>query len=184
MDVTNWKNVRLFIKKDFEVSHGEFKYISFFKALLFEAGFKYVFWLRITRYFYLRKRMNLIRFAISRCILKHYSYKYGFDISYRTEIEKGFSIAHFGSIIISAERIGDNCCVRPGVVIGGKLSEAGLPTIGNNVQFGVGCKALGRINIGNNVIIGANAVITHDIEDNCVVAGIPARVIRKRGDEN
>lgn len=46
-------------------------------------------------------------------------------------------------------------------------------------MFGAGCKVLGKIKIGNHVIVGANAVVTHDVPDNSVVAGIPARVIRK-----
>ena len=51
--------------------------------------------------------------------------------------------------------------------------------IGSNVEFGVGSKVMGPVKIGNNVIIGANAVITKDVPSNSIVAGIPARVIRK-----
>ena len=36
---------------------------------------------------------------------------------------------------------------------------------------------LGNIKIGNNVIVGANSVVTHDVPDNCVVAGTPAKII-------
>ena len=45
-------------------------------------------------------------------------------------------------------------------------------------MFGVGCKVIGKIKIGDNVIIGANAVVTHDVPDNVVVAGIPAKILR------
>lgn len=51
-------------------------------------------------------------------------------------------------------------------------------TIGDNVQFGVGCKIIGDVCIGDNVIIGANAVIVRDVENNCVVAGVPAKIVR------
>ena len=50
--------------------------------------------------------------------------------------------------------------------------------IGSNVEFGVGAKVMGPVVIGDNVIIGANAVVTKDVPSNSVVAGIPARVIR------
>lgn len=60
-----------------------------------------------------------------------------------------------------------------------KYRGGGIPTIGNNVEFGAGCKVLGEIKIGNNVIIGANAVVVHDVPNNCVVVGVPARIIRQ-----
>lgn len=45
--------------------------------------------------------------------------------------------------------------------------------------MGLGAKIFGEVTIGNNVIIGANAVVVKDIPDNCVVGGIPAKIIRK-----
>ena len=51
--------------------------------------------------------------------------------------------------------------------------------IGNNVQIGAGAIILAGVNIGNNVIIGAGSVVTKDIEDNVIVVGNPARVLRK-----
>ena len=52
------------------------------------------------------------------------------------------------------------------------------PTIGNNVIIGAGAKIMGDVKIGNNVTIGANAVVTHDVPDNCVVGGVPAKIIK------
>ena len=63
-------------------------------------------------------------------------------------------------------------------MIGNNGYQEGKPVIGNNVLFGVGCKVIGKIKIGDNVIIGANAVVTHDVPDNVVVAGIPAKILR------
>ena len=70
-----------------------------------------------------------------------------------------------------------NCLIFQGVTIG--YSSSGVPQIGDNVVLTSGCKLLGGIRIGNNVIIGANAVVTHDIPDNSIAVGIPARVISK-----
>ena len=58
------------------------------------------------------------------------------------------------------------------------IDDGKTAIIGDNVHFGVGCKVIGSHRIGNNVVIGANAVVTHDIPSNTVVAGIPARQLR------
>ena len=152
---------------------------TFFRRYFFEAGFKFVFWLRLTKFFYGK---NIILYALAALIYKHYSYKYSFDISFRAEIGKGLQIAHFGYIVIPSNTvIGENCRLRPGVVVGKKLSEkTGGAVIGNNVEFGVGCKIICGVHIGDNVIIGANAVITKDVPDDSIVAGVPAKVIAKR----
>jgi serine acetyltransferase len=57
----------------------------------------------------------------------------------------------------------------------GNLIEDGV-TIGDNVYVGVGAKLIGRIRIGNNVRIGANAVVITDVPDNSTAVGIPARI--------
>ena len=67
------------------------------------------------------------------------------------------------------------------MVIGNKsLNDDGSwVNIGDNCYMGLGAKIFGEVTIGNNVIIGANAVVVKDIPDNCVVGGIPAKIIRK-----
>ena len=57
----------------------------------------------------------------------------------------------------------------------------GSPIIGNNVLLFAGAKIIGNVRIGNNVVVGANAVVTHDVPDNAVVVGIPAKVINYNG---
>ncbi len=58
--------------------------------------------------------------------------------------------------------------------------EYGKPIkIGNDVWIGGGSIILPGVTIGNNVVIGAGSVVTKNIEDNVVIAGNPARVIRK-----
>ena len=47
------------------------------------------------------------------------------------------------------------------------------------MYISAGARIVGNIHVGNNVIIGANAVVNRDVENNCIVAGVPAKVIRK-----
>jgi len=103
--------------------------------------------------------------------------KCGFFIPINTT-GKGLCIAHIGTIIVSEHAsIGDNCRIHVGVNIGAdfRISNA-APKIGNNVYIGPGAKVIGGIKIGNNVAIGANAVVVHDVPDNAVVGGVPAKI--------
>ena len=80
-------------------------------------------------------------------------------------------------------KIGKNCNISQGVTIGqsNRGKRAGVPVIGDSVFIGPGAKIFGAITIGNNVAIGANAVVTSDVPDNAVVAGIPARILSLLG---
>ena len=88
----------------------------------------------------------------------------------------GLSIAHYGSIIITPlAKIGENCRVHVGVVIAKDRWKDAGPKIGNNCNIGPGVKVDGDITIGDNTIIGANAVVNKSFpEGNMVIAGIPA----------
>lgn len=171
-----FRDLKLYIRRDLGYTNGK-TIRAFLSRYLFEAGFKYIVWLRLTRFFYLKKSPL---FYLARMILKHYGYKYHFDISYRANIGPGLQIAHFGYIIVTSNTtIGAGCRLRPGVVFGKKLSEeTGGAVVGDNVEFCVGSKIVGGVHIGNNVIIGANSVVTHNIPCNAIVAGAPARVLR------
>ena len=60
-----------------------------------------------------------------------------------------------------------------------KLKSKGNIVIGNNVWLGDKVSVLSGVNIGDNVIVGANSVVTKNVPSNCVVAGIPAKIIKK-----
>lgn len=177
-ELTSFKALRYFVRRDYEKINGKLKLSGVIKSLLFEPGFKYVFWLRLTRYYHLKSKLFLPLFVLCRFILKHYSYKYEFDISYRIPIGPGLSIAHIGYCVVAATEIGSNCFLRPGVVMGKNLLKGGRPSVGDNVHIGVGAKIIGDIHVGNNVIIGANAVVTKDVPSNTVVGGNPAKVLK------
>jgi serine O-acetyltransferase len=125
-------------------------------------------------------------YLVARLIFQHCIYKYGVEIAPRTQIGPGLHIGHFGGILVSnAAKIGRNCNLSHEVTIGlsSRGERAGVPTLGDNVYIGPGAKIFGAITIGNNVAIGANAVVTHDVPDNAVVAGIPAKIISIKGSQ-
>ena len=107
----------------------------------------------------------------------------GISIGATARIGRRLSIEHHGCIVIHGDSvIGDDCLIRHGVTLGntGFEDPFGAPTLGNRVQIGAGAKILGRIRVGNGVIIGANAVVTRDVPDNAVVGGVPARTLSIR----
>lgn len=95
--------------------------------------------------------------------------------------QSGLVLLHpVGVVINSKVHGGKNVAIESGVVIGDEKGFA--PTLGDNVFIGSGAKIIGNIRIGNDVKIGANAVVTKDVPNNVTVVGIPAKII-KRGDQ-
>jgi serine O-acetyltransferase len=74
--------------------------------------------------------------------------------------------------------MGRNCKVYQQVTIGFN-HDLKAPVIGDNVEVCCGAKVIGGITIGDNVLIGANSVVVKDVPSNCVVAGVPARIIKR-----
>ena len=105
----------------------------------------------------------------------------GIELPCEVDVGSNFIIDHFGGIIISGyAKFGDNCRIRSGVVVGlRRLDEKSAPIIGSNVDIGAGAKLLGPIRIGDNVLVGANAVILCDIPDNSIAVGVPAIAKRR-----
>lgn len=105
----------------------------------------------------------------------------GIDLPCEAEVGRNFVIDHFGGVIISGyAKFGDNCRIRNGVCIGLKRVEAPCaPVIGHNVDIGAGAKLLGPITIGDNVLIGANAVVIDDVPSDSTAMGVPA-IVRPR----
>lgn len=90
-------------------------------------------------------------------------------------IGQGFRFYHLGDFIHIGHgcKIGKHFTCNNGVLLGGGCKI----TIGNNVTLNPGAKIIKDVKIGNNVTVGTMAVVTHDIPNNAVAAGIPARVL-------
>lgn len=99
---------------------------------------------------------------------------------YTKNIGPGLFIQHGFATIISAEKIGRNCWINQQVTIGFS-NDTDTPSLGDNVTIYAGAKVFGNISVGDNSIVGANAVVLKDVPENCVVAGIPAYIIRRNG---
>jgi serine O-acetyltransferase len=106
----------------------------------------------------------------------------GIELPCETVVGRRFRIDHFGGIVISGDAIfGEDCVVRNGVTVGLKnTGQSGSPIIGNRVDIGAGAKVLGPVRIGDDVAIGANAVVLTDVPSNSIAVGIPARIIPRR----
>lgn len=88
-----------------------------------------------------------------------------------------FGYGGIGVIIHPKARIGKQCVIGSNVTVGGKSHSESAPIIGNRVYLATGAKILGDIKIGDNCVIGANAVVVKDVPPNCVAAGVPAKII-------
>ncbi|MCK6407219.1 MAG: hypothetical protein L6Q60_14570 [Rhodocyclaceae bacterium] len=96
------------------------------------------------------------------------------------QLGKGVVLGYsgLGTVIHARAVIGDRVTIGANVTIGGKTPHYNVPVIGNGVDIGAGARILGPIRIGDNAVIGANAVVICDVAPNSVVAGVPAKVIR------
>jgi serine O-acetyltransferase len=106
----------------------------------------------------------------------------GIELPCEVTLGRRFRIDHFGGIVISGDAVfGDDCVIRNGVTVGLKhTGQRGAPILGNRVDIGAGAKILGPIQIGDDVVIGANAVVLTDVPSNCIAVGVPARVIPRK----
>ena len=132
-------------------------------------------WLYLHHIPFLPKLVTLLIFLI-----------YNSKIPYQAKIGKGtkFGYGGMGVVVHSKAVVGDNCTIAQQVTIGGGNNRyPGLPIIGTNVYIAKGAMVIGGITIGNNVTVGANAVVTKPVPDNAIVAGVPAKILRFK-DEN
>lgn len=142
-------------------------FLEFCFLMTFYAMFRNIFYARVgNRHHFYAKFLSI--FAHPQPLL---------DISETADIGGGLIVQHGYATIIAPRKIGKNCWVNQGVTIG-YTNDSDCPTLGDNVTIYCGAKILGDVNVGDNVIVAANAVVVKDVEHNSIVGGVPAKVIR------
>jgi serine O-acetyltransferase len=137
---------------------------------------KLIHFYRFYRYLYVKKL-----YLFSKVVYSLSYYLFNSSVPPKVQIGRNtvFSYGGIGLVIHSDTVIGDNCVIGQGITIGGRSKHTTAPKIGNNVYLGAGCRILGPIEIGDNVIVGPNAVVIKSIPSNCIAVGVPA-VIKKK----
>ena len=110
---------------------------------------------------------------------------FGIEIASSCSIGPGLFIPHPQGTVIGAWSIGSNATIFQGVTLGAKylvfdFDRSSRPVLLDNIIIGAGAKVLGGILIGSNSVVGANSVVISDVPSDCVVAGVPAKIIRER----
>lgn len=106
---------------------------------------------------------------------------YGIELPYTASIGRRVIFEHqHGIVVHGSSVIGDDCILRQGVTLGIRRMD-GLdqaPVLGRGVNVGAGAKILGRVRIGDEAQIGANAVVLNDVPARALAAGVPAKLVR------
>lgn len=133
---------------------------------------------RLAHFFY-----KIRWFYIARMISQVGRFFTGIEIHPGAKIGNGLFIDHgMGVVIGETAEIGDNCTIYHGCTLGGTGKDKGKrhPTLGNNVLVGSGAKILGPFKVGDNAMIGANAVVLNEVPEGATVVGVPGHVIKKK----
>jgi serine O-acetyltransferase len=122
--------------------------------------------------------------AIYYMLALYCEYIYGSRIEPSCRIGRRVLLGHgSGGIVLGSDvAIGDDCILRHNVTLGAlRHTRPGNPTLGARVEIGAGAVIIGKITIGDDVMIGANAVVTVDVPPGAVVRA-PAATIRMPGE--
>jgi serine O-acetyltransferase len=122
--------------------------------------------------------------VLPQLLRKAIYYLHSSYIPYEAEIGEGTQVGYggIGVVIHRAAKLGRHCLISQQVTIGGRSGLEGAPVIGDYVRIGAGAKILGNIRIGDFAVIGANSVVLKDVPPATVVAGVPARELRRDPD--
>lgn len=147
---------------------------SFCKHILITPGFQLVFLLRIQQGI---RGVPLFGRLISKIIWYFNTVWFGADLNPGTIYGAGLYFPHTVGIVIGHGCvIGKNVTILQQVTLGRKVrGEQSGPQLGNNVAIFAGAKVLGNISIGSGSIVGANAVVTKDVDHNQIAVGVPAK---------
>lgn len=136
---------------------------------------------RVQRYFRLAGRGGLFKLIYKPLFIIERN-KRNIDLAVEANIGGGLYLGHPSGFTINSHAvIGRNCSIHKGVLIGreNRGERSGVPTIGDEVWIGINAAIVGKINIGNDVLIAPNSYVNFDVPDHSIVFGNPA-VIKHR----
>lgn len=183
------EDLKFYIQEDFKRNLGTVSKLKYLALKLYDSdGY------RITRYLKaLRKyeyatnvqRKSLfgkLIWAYRKLVWHKLGVKYNIILPPNV-IGYGFKVSHIvgGGIIINCKSIGNYCSANAGVVVGNNGGQDKTAIIGNNVSLTVGSMVIGKVTIGDNVTVAPNSVVIKDVPSNCVVSGVPAKIIKQDG---
>jgi serine acetyltransferase len=119
-----------------------------------------------------------------RSLFRYVRNHYGIELPWSVRVGRAVVFEHQGGIVIHGRSvIGDGCVIRQCVTLGNRSPDRpdDAPRLGENVDVGAGAKLLGAIRVGDEAIIGANAVVLRDVRSRTTVVGVPAKEVRNRG---
>lgn len=141
---------------------------------------RFLYYLRMEEYYTNRKSIKRFYYMYKK---RRLGLRLGFSISANV-FGPGLSLPHSGTIVVSKyARIGQNCRLHVSTNIGASAGRQDAPHIGNNVYIGPGAILFGNITIADNCTIGANATVNKSCEEsNVIIAGTPAKVVKRNCD--
>lgn len=173
--ITNRKELNNYIQADF--SQNSFSFRD--RILRFVGGGKKYFFINLRKYEYCLNRNRRIMSFFRR--IKHSSYMRKLHSQIPPNVfGPGLKLNHWYGIIVNPNsKIGKNCSIHQFCTVGSDgHNDKNCPQIGDNCIIGAGSIVIGKILIGSNVTIGANAVVVHSFCDDVVIAGVPAKIVR------
>ena len=181
---TSFVKLRALLAADLYRYAGRTGIKPFIRHYLFTPGYKYTVVMRTCGWLRTKRAKGLGLYPLSKLYLLRLRHKYGIAIPEYTLIGPGLLINRFSGVFVNGDvEIGANANLTHGTVLGqmNRGPKAGCPTIGDRVFFGSGCKVIGRLTVGDDCAIGANAVVTRDVPAGSAVGGIPAKVLSDAG---
>jgi len=178
--IDGWASFRAYVRADFT---GMGQSIGA-RSILFNPVARFTLLMRFYEYLLNTGKPAVLRIPVLLWF-RRLSVRLGFSLGPNI-FGPGVAIVHYGLLVIDpSARIGKNCRIHMGAHIGGAAYfvdpaevDKYSPRIGDNVYIGPGAKLYGPIRIGDDCVIGANAVVTKSFpEKGLVLAGVPAKVI-------
>jgi serine O-acetyltransferase len=182
----SWSTFQRLVRMDQYRFDGSTGAGSRFRLYASDPGFRITYLMRLCRFLRYQPATRWGIYHVALSSYRHWSLLLGVYIDFTTQIGGGLFIPHPCAIVVNPRCIiGENCNLAQGVTLGLKSRNpnSGCPTIGDRVYIGPNAVIIGSIRVGHDSAVGANCVVTHDVEDHSVVAGVPGRKISSRGSE-